>query len=109
MEITQSFILRIADTKDTKLLSELGKICFLEAFGKDNSEEDLKNYLEESFKEEEIKSELENKNISYLIAVDENNEYLYNRFKIKFLKGALISLVTIYINPEIISNLIYSP
>ena len=69
-----SFILRIAEINDSNLLSELGRICFLEAFGKDNSEEDLKNYLEESFKEEEIKSELENKNITYLIAVDENIE-----------------------------------
>jgi diamine N-acetyltransferase len=69
-----SFILRIAHANDSKLLSELGKTCFCEAFGKDNAEDDLKNYLEESFKEEEIKAELQNKDITYLIAVDENNE-----------------------------------
>ena len=69
-----SFILRIADDNDSKLLSELGKICFIEAFGKDNTEDDLKNYLDESFKEEEIKSELQNPDITYLIAIDENKE-----------------------------------
>jgi ribosomal protein S18 acetylase RimI-like enzyme len=68
------FILRIADENDSKLLSELGKICFSEAFGKDNSEDDLKDYLENSFKEEDIKSELQNKDITFLIAVDESNE-----------------------------------
>lgn len=66
--------IKFADVNDAKLLSELGKVCFSEAFGKDNSEEDLKNYLEESFKEEEIKSELHHKEITYLIVFDETNE-----------------------------------
>ncbi|MEO5570740.1 MAG: GNAT family N-acetyltransferase [Bacteroidia bacterium] len=68
------FILRVADANDSQLLSELGKICFVEAFGRDNTEDDLKNYLEESFKEEEIKGELQNNEITYLILIDENNE-----------------------------------
>jgi len=74
MEIAHVFHLRIADVNDSKLLSELGKICFSEAFGKDNSEDDLKDYLENSFKEEDIKSELQNKEITFLIGMDENNE-----------------------------------
>lgn|SRR6185436_14085131 len=69
-----SFSLRIAEIKDSKLLSELGKTCFMEAFGKDNSEDDLKSYLEESFNEEEIKSELQDPGINYIIAMDENKE-----------------------------------
>ena len=68
------FILRFADINDSLLLSELGKICFSEAFGNDNPEDDLKMYLEKSFKEEEIKSELQNNNIIYLIACYENGE-----------------------------------
>jgi ribosomal protein S18 acetylase RimI-like enzyme len=66
------FVLRFADINDAKLLSELGKICFSEAFGKANPEEDLKHYLEESFKEEGIKNDLTNPAISYLIVEDEN-------------------------------------
>ncbi|HKR06534.1 MAG TPA: GNAT family N-acetyltransferase [Bacteroidia bacterium] len=102
-----SFILRIAGIKDSKLLSELGKICFSEAFGRNNSADDLKNYLAESFKEDEIKSELENKNITYLIAVDENNESvgyakLNREEKPEELNNALsIQLQRIYVRQKI--------
>lgn len=68
------FIVRLADENDSKLLADLGSISFSEAFGQYNSEEDLKNYLAESFNEEKIKAELSDKNFTYIIAYDENQQ-----------------------------------
>lgn len=69
-----SVVLRLADLNDAKLLSELGIISFTEAFGKDNSEEDIKIYFLEAFDEDKIKNELRDKEVTYIIALGENNE-----------------------------------
>ncbi len=68
------FSLRIAGLSDSKLLSELGMVCFTEAFSKYNSPEDLKVFLTETYKEEKIKAELSNNNFLFIIAEDDKRE-----------------------------------
>lgn len=60
--------IRYANKNDAKLLSELGKTTFYDTFAEQNTPEDMKLYLETSFSEEIQSSELENKDIIYLIA-----------------------------------------
>ena len=66
-------VLRIANEKDSKLLSDLGKVCFTEAFGQYNSPEDLKTFLAETYDEIKIADELKSDNCTYFIA-EENND-----------------------------------
>lgn len=49
-----------ATIADIKKLQEIGRITFSEAFAVVNSEENMKEYLENSFSEEKLKAELSN-------------------------------------------------
>lgn len=64
-------------TTDTDLtnLQNIGKLTFSETFSSDNSEENLKAYLETAFSSEKVKSELSDENSEFYFA-ELNNEII---------------------------------
>ncbi|MFC4816729.1 MULTISPECIES: GNAT family N-acetyltransferase [unclassified Flavobacterium] len=57
---------------DLQDLQEIGKRTFQETFASENSEEDMKNYLETSFANEKIMAELEDENSEfYFVELEE--------------------------------------
>ncbi|MGN7990145.1 GNAT family N-acetyltransferase [Pedobacter sp. 22226] len=58
-----------ATITDLKKLQEIGRNTFFEAFAEVNSEENMKEYLENSFSEEKLKAELSNKDSQIYFAV----------------------------------------
>lgn len=57
-----------ATVKDIDKLQKIGKKTFQETFGSDNSEEDMKEYLEEGFSKQKIATELADENSQFYIA-----------------------------------------
>ncbi|MBO9675408.1 MAG: GNAT family N-acetyltransferase [Sphingobacteriaceae bacterium] len=53
---------------DIKKLQEIGRATFFEAFAGVNTEQNMKHYLENSFSEEKLKSELNNSNSQFYFA-----------------------------------------
>jgi len=53
---------------DIEKLQEIGRQTFLETFSESNSEENMKNYLEEGFSIEKLTSELNNENSEFYFA-----------------------------------------
>jgi len=72
-----SIIINKASLEDLETLQSLGKQTFYETFAKDNSEEAMQKYLEESFNTEKIKSELNNIDSQFFIAWEEDNPIGY--------------------------------
>jgi len=72
-----SIIINKASLEDLETLQSLGKQTFYETFAKDNSEEAMQKYLEESFTTEKIKSELNNPDSQFFIAWEEDNPIGY--------------------------------
>ena len=72
-----SIIINKASVEDLETLQSLGKQTFYETFAKDNSEEAMQKYLEESFTAEKIKSELNNPDSQFFIAWEEDNPVGY--------------------------------
>lgn len=70
-------IINKASFEDLEILQSLGKQTFYETFAKDNSEEAMQKYLEESFNIEKIKSELNNPDSQFFIAWEEDNPVGY--------------------------------
>ncbi|MCX8530768.1 GNAT family N-acetyltransferase [Chryseobacterium luquanense] len=64
--------LRKAADTDLINLQNIGKLTFSETFSSDNSEENLKAYLETAFATEKVKSELSDKNSEFYFAEDGN-------------------------------------
>ncbi|WP_130736030.1 GNAT family N-acetyltransferase [Flavobacterium sp. J27] len=58
--------------QDVKTLQEIGKLTFTETFALENSEENMKNYLDESFGIEKIKTELNDNNTAFYFAELDN-------------------------------------
>lgn len=54
-------------------LQKIGKQTFAEAFSSDNSEEDMKLYLDEGFSTDKLKNELSDKNSEFYFAVLDAN------------------------------------
>ncbi len=54
--------------QDIEKLKEIGKLTFAETFSFDNSEEDMRKYLEEGFSTEKLKTELTDKNAEFYFA-----------------------------------------
>jgi ribosomal protein S18 acetylase RimI-like enzyme len=54
-------------------LQKIGRQTFLETFSDSNSEENMKNYLEEGFSSEKLTAELNNKDSEFYFATLENN------------------------------------
>jgi ribosomal protein S18 acetylase RimI-like enzyme len=57
---------------DIEKLQEIGIQTFQETFSESNSEENMKNYLEEGFSKEKLTSELSNKNSEFYFAKLDN-------------------------------------
>ncbi|RZK14440.1 MAG: GNAT family N-acetyltransferase [Pedobacter sp.] len=68
-----------ATKADFKTLQEIGKKTFYETFSASNSDEVMQRYLNESFSEEKVKSELDNPQSLFYIAWD-------NQWPIGYLK-----------------------
>jgi len=60
--------IRKVSLNDIEQLREIGKLTFAETFSSDNSEENMKEYLENGFSTEKIKSELIDKNVVFYFA-----------------------------------------
>lgn len=56
---------------DLEKLQEIGKLTFLETFEKDNSPENMKSYLENSFSNERLIAELNNSETAFFFAEEE--------------------------------------
>ncbi|OHT16201.1 protease synthase and sporulation negative regulatory protein PAI 1 [Tritrichomonas foetus] len=56
-----------------QLVQQVGRQTFMETFSDDNTPEDMEKYLKESFSDEKVRKELQNKNsIIHLATVGEN-------------------------------------
>lgn len=60
---------------DLEKLQKIGRLTFKETFSESNSEENMKNYLEEGFSKEKLTKELEDKNAEFYFA-NLNNEVI---------------------------------
>ncbi|SKB37900.1 GNAT family N-acetyltransferase [Maribacter arcticus] len=54
--------------QDVEKLKEIGKLTFAETFSSDNSEENMKEYLENEFSTEKLKAELTDQNAEFYFA-----------------------------------------
>jgi diamine N-acetyltransferase len=63
---------RKATLTDLEILQALGKQTFIETFGEMNTEENMSQYLTESFNEAKLKSELTNPDSVFYFAIQEN-------------------------------------
>lgn len=68
----QDIQLRKAENKDLITLQKIGKLTFSETFASDNSEENLRSYLETAFSTEKVKGELSDENSEFYFAEFEN-------------------------------------
>lgn len=62
-----------ASLEDFKIIQEIGRQTFLESFASSTTEADMAEYLEESFNEKKISSELANPGSMFFIALDNEN------------------------------------
>ena len=64
-------------TNDIPKLQEIGRSTFYEAFAGVNTEDDMKDYLEKSFSEEKLKTELNNRDSQFYFAMVNGNVVAY--------------------------------
>ncbi len=62
-----------ASLHDLEVLRNIGKETFRETFSAENTEEDMQNYLNESFSIEKLETELNNTNSEFYFATFNNN------------------------------------
>ena len=62
-----------ATFNDIEKLQQIGRKTFLETFASDNSEENMTQYLSESFATEKLTNELNNENSAFYFAYYQNN------------------------------------
>ena len=60
--------IRKVNIHDIDKLKEIGKLTFAETFSSENSEEDMREYLEEGFSTEKLKTELTDKKAEFYFA-----------------------------------------
>jgi len=60
--------IRKITTNDTNKLQKIGKLTFAETFASENSEENMKEYLEKGFSTDKIETELANENSEFYFA-----------------------------------------
>lgn len=65
--------IRRVNIQDIEKLKKIGKLTFAETFSSENSEEDMREYLEEGFSTEKIKTELTDKNAEFYFAELDDN------------------------------------
>lgn len=68
----QDIHLRKAESKDVDILQKIGKLTFSETFSSDNSEENLRSYLQTAFSTEKVAIELSDENAEFYFAEFEN-------------------------------------
>lgn len=101
----QDISLRKAENKDLISLQKIGKLTFSETFASDNSEENLRSYLETAFSTEKVKAELSDKNAEFYFTEFENQiigylkvNYGYSQTEIKSEKS--LEIERIYVLKE---------
>ncbi|HLW20695.1 MAG TPA: GNAT family N-acetyltransferase [Cyclobacteriaceae bacterium] len=60
--------IRKANIQDLEKLKEIGQLTFAETFSSDNSEENMREYMEEGFSDEKLKKELMDKSSEFYFA-----------------------------------------
>lgn len=65
--------IRKVNIQDIEKLKKIGKLTFAETFSSENSEEDMREYLEEGFSTEKLKTELTDKNAEFYFAELDDN------------------------------------
>ena len=70
-----------ASSHDSALLATLGYQTFVDAFGKDNNEADLRAYVEQAFSEPTIRQELSDSNASFYIAYQKDDPAGYLKLR----------------------------
>jgi diamine N-acetyltransferase len=78
----ENIITRRITLDDLEKLQKIGRITFEETFSESNSEENMKNYLEEGFSKEKLTTEINNKDSEFYFAIlkDEVIGYLKVNF-----------------------------
>ncbi len=77
LEITAGLEIRKAGLADIAELQKTGRQTFIETFAHLNTEEDMQKYLEESFSEEKLSSELRTKNSEFYLAILDKRTIAY--------------------------------
>lgn len=67
--MTNDLLIRECTIEDLRILKTLSETTFIDSFGDDNNEEDLKVYLQDNFSIEKLEKELRNQNSRYYIAL----------------------------------------
>ena len=78
----QNIHLRKATDTDLTNLQKIGKLTFSETFSSDNSEQDLRSYLENAFSTEKVKGELSDETAEFYFA--ELNNKIIGYLKVNF-------------------------
>lgn len=68
----EDIIIKKITLEDLEKLQKIGRITFEETFSESNSEENMKNYLEEAFSNEKLTAELSNKDSEFYFALSNN-------------------------------------
>jgi ribosomal protein S18 acetylase RimI-like enzyme len=66
-----------ANSGDLAVIQQVGRETFFETFVQSNTEADMKKYLEESFNDEKVRTELANPDSLFFIAWEEGNPVGY--------------------------------
>lgn len=85
-----SIKIRKISVSDLNQLQKIGRLTFEETFSASNNEEDMKQYLDEGFATEKLKTEVENPNSEFYFA--EINDEVIGYLKLNF-KAAQTELV----------------
>lgn len=98
----QAFSIRTGTIEDSELLSQLGRESFYEAFGEQNSPEDMQAYLVTAFPVEKISTELSEPQILYRIIFSNDkpagySKLLFNKSHESIGPGKAIRLQRIYV------------
>ncbi len=72
-----SIIIRKVSAEELEVLQGIGRETFYETFAKDNSEDEMQKYLDESFSTEKISQELNTPDSCFFIAWEEDNPVGY--------------------------------
>jgi len=72
-----SIIIRKVSAEELEVLQDIGRETFYETFAKDNSEDEMQKYLDESFSTKKISQELNTPDSRFFIAWEEDNPVGY--------------------------------
>lgn len=92
--------IRKATTEDTEMLAELSYKTFWDAFHEhpENAPEDMADYMEKAFSVETLRSELNDKNVIFLIAESENELAGYAKITFGAIEDGIIAEKPVELN-----------